>query len=181
MILFAGPPGSGKSTQAKLLENEQGLVWLSTGAILREVEDEKIQALLKKGELIDDSITQGVLANRIAQLSKDQKVLLDGYPRRISQVDWLDDFCKQNDRPVTMYLIISIPIEEGLKRMIKRGREDDTEETIKHRYEKYFKEMSPVFDHYKQQGIDVVDVDGIGSVDEVHQRVVGAINNVHQG
>lgn len=149
-ILLIGPPGSGKSTQARLLAEFLKLPVISTGQIFRDLasqtteEGRKIKQILDQGKLIDDSTTSKIVEDRVKQPNCQAGFIMDGYPRNIEQVKMFDpDFDK------VFYLMVSP--QTVLKRLLKRGRQDDTEESISTRLNLYYQQTEPLLEYYKDK------------------------------
>ncbi len=171
MILFFGPQGSGKGTQAELLAKANNWRWLSTGQMLRDSNDPEISRRLVAGELIDDALTAKMLIAELSRIDKNTEVILDGYPRNLGQAQWLLDNLPKYSRVVTCSIEIQIPKEESVVRLLARGRNDDTRQAIERRLEIYHNETEPIIDFYRARGIACMKVSGMGSIDEIHQRI----------
>lgn len=168
-ILFIGPQGSGKSTQAELLAKELNLPKISTGDIFREIakqdseEGRKIRQIQNEGKLVDDVTTAKIMEKRLQENDVKEGFVLDGYPRNITQKDLFDpDFDK------VFYL--KVPDEEVTRRLLARGREDDTPESIRTRLNLYYQQTQPLLDYYRNQSI-LKEVDGIGSIEEIQDEI----------
>lgn len=170
MIILIGPQGSGKGTQAQLLAEKYQAKHLSTGDVLRSSDDPEIHKLLEKGQLIDDTMMAKVLAEALAKMSKEARIILDGYPRTMPQVALLTDILKRVGQEVEAVILVNLPREETTTRLLKRGRKDDTIEAIKYRLEQFEAETKPVIEYYKKQDV-LHKVDGRGSVEEVFASV----------
>lgn len=169
-ILFIGAQGSGKSTQAKLLAEALGLPYISTGNIFRQTAsaDEVIRSILDKGELVDNWTTNQVVKKRLEQEDCQNGFILDGYPRNIEQI-------KLFDPKFDKAFYLNVPEEQVIERLLKRGREDDTPEGIKTRLDLYYQQTQPLLDYYQKLG-KLIEVDGLGSVDEIQQRIRDLVN-----
>ena len=122
MILFFGPPGSGKSVQGQLLVERNGWQWLSTGDLFRNSKDPEVLKRLATGELIDDELTNKVLDTAIQDVSNEGPIVLDGYPRNLEQVKWLSGYLPQHGRKIQCVVLFQVPREELIKRLAGRGR-----------------------------------------------------------
>ena len=184
LILF-GPPGVGKGTQAERLRDHYNLHHISTGDILRAaVKDGTTLGLEAKrymdsGGLVPDEVIIGMVKEVLEKDKAEGKgFLLDGFPRTVAQAEALEKLFE--DLAIADVQIVSLdaPEEELVQRLVKRGldsgRSDDTEETIRHRLEVYHEQTSPVQDFYKKHK-EVSGVNGLGGVDEITQRIHGAL------
>ncbi|MCB0692134.1 MAG: adenylate kinase [Saprospiraceae bacterium] len=180
LILF-GPPGSGKGTQAKLMEEKFGFLHISTGDLFRsEIGNETPLGLMamehmKKGELVPDEITIGMLQNKVNEYPEVSGIIFDGFPRTIAQAESLDKFLSEKEMSIS--LLISLEVEDGEieRRILKRGetsgRPDDNDVSIiRNRINVYRAETSPVFDFYAEQNKSV-SINGIGSIDDIFSAI----------
>jgi adenylate kinase len=178
-IIFLGPPGSGKGTMTNLLKDEVGYALICTGDILRSEKKsgselgKKITDLIDKGNLVPDEIVDDMIKNELSKISG--SVLLDGYPRTIGQAENLD---KLIDNIIVVWL--DVPEDETIKRNLERGKtskrpDDANVDVIKQRLDNYNKETAPVKEWYSKTG-RVVEVDGIGSIPEVLERIKKSLN-----
>ena len=164
-LLFLGPPGAGKGTQAALLSESNSYLHLSTGELLRkEIEldtdlGQKVKDIMNKGELVSDELVLEIVKKN---LSKDnQGWILDGYPRNLSQVNSLNDVLMNINQPLDIVFYLDIPDEVLIKRLLLRGRKDDNEETIKTRLEIYKKTTEPLIEYYEKLTLlEYINADG---------------------
>lgn len=161
--------------QAKLLQDEGKVQWLSVGKLLREKLEGNNRQDMVEGKLVDDEIVNSVLKAEIESLPLDPKVLIDGFPRKLSQAKWLENYLVSTPRMLTQIIHITLPEEEIIRRLEKRGREDDTKETIHVRLKQYFEVAEPVVEAFKLHGVKVSEIDGTGTIEEVHKRIVGVL------
>lgn len=175
MILFFGPPGSGKSVQGELLVKRNGWIWLSTGQMFRDSEDPEVLEKLKAGELIDDELTNKVVGRALQEVDTDNHVVLDGYPRNPSQAQWLEEHLPQHGREIRAVIVFETPQEELIRRLAGRGRTEDTPAVIERRLEIYAKNTKPVLEYFRDGGVQIIEIDGLGSVEAVHERIQEAV------
>jgi adenylate kinase len=172
-LLIVGPQGAGKGTQAALLAESLGIPHVSTGDIFRAnlAGGTELGRLAKKymdaGELVPDEVTQEMVADRVSQ--PDAR---PGFPRNVQQADWLSELLAGMATPIQVVVLLTAPDEVLLERMLARGRADDTVDAISRRLAIYHRETTPLIDYY---GDRVVHIDGVGTVDEVHERVLGRV------
>ena len=152
-LLFLGPPGAGKGTQAAILSKINSYLHLSTGELLRkEIElntelGKQVKDIMNKGELVSDQLVLEIVKKN---LHKDNKGwILDGYPRNLSQVKSLNDFLLNIKQPLEIVFYLDIPDAVLIKRLLMRGRKDDNEETIKTRLKIYKDTTEPLIDYFK--------------------------------
>jgi len=183
-LLFMGPPGAGKGTQAMRLSAELGVPQISTGDIFRHNAAEQTelgqaaQRFMDAGEYVPDEVTNEMVRARLAEEDTRQGFLLDGYPRTVEQVQTLDGILAELDQELDAVVVLSVDSEELIARLLKRaetsGRNDDNEDVIRHRQEVFKAQTAPLLQTYELRGI-IVEVDGLGDVDEVAERIVGAL------
>lgn len=179
MILFFGPAGSGKSTQGQMLAETLGWSWISSGNLLRESQDPEIKELLAAGQLVPLEKFGQLFAEAVTQHQDKAHVILDGFPRKVEQAQWLVEHKDELGRNIQIAVVLDIPEEELIKRMQLRGRADDTEEAIKQRLAIYQQEIDPILSYLAEQNIPVAHIDGVGSVEEIQDRIMVEIN-AHQ-
>lgn len=173
MILLFGPTGAGKSVQGQMLAVREGWKWLSTGEMLRRSEDPEVIALLKAGELINDDLTYEVFdaAVRDALEKNYQNIIVDGFPRTKAQAEWLSEYLMGTGQLIDLVVVLEVPESEIMERLEKRGRMEDTPETIAKRMTIYRQKMYPVLGIFAEQGKKIVHLDGTGTAGEVHDRI----------
>ena len=179
-LLFIGPPGAGKGTQAARVAERLGIPHVSTGEMFRHHVGEatelgqKVKAIMEAGDYVPDEITVAMLAERIAEDDASDGFILDGFPRTLPQVSALDSLIGESglDRVV----LFEVDEDELAQRMLSRGRADDTEETIRNRFAVYREQTQPLIDLYRDRDV-VVEVDGMGDMDEITERVLAAVRD----
>ncbi|KQY24300.1 adenylate kinase [Cellulomonas sp. Root485] len=183
-LVLLGPPGAGKGTQAARLAERFGVPAISTGDLFRAnikggtPLGRTVQEYTSRGALVPDSVTNDMVRDRLAQDDATEGFLLDGYPRNVAQVGELDAILA--DAGLTLDLAVEITADADIvaERLLKRaeieGRDDDTDDVIRHRLDVYAAETAPIARVYAERGL-LVQVDGIGDVDAVTERLVAAI------
>lgn len=190
LVVFVGPPGAGKGTQAKRLVSSLELLHLSTGEILRGAVDagtrlgELARGYINQGLLVPDKIVVDLICSRLTREECDHGCLLDGFPRTLPQARALDQMLAEQDRRVDLVLAMKVDRDELLRRLIGRadteGRQDDTPDTIRHRLAIYDELTSPLIEHYKRQGV-VREIEAMGTTDEVFDRILQAVEETRRG
>ena len=177
MILLFGPTGAGKSMQGQMLAVRQGWKWLSTGQMLRDSNDPDVIDVLKSGELVSDELTYEVFdaAIREARAKNFDKVIVDGFPRTKAQAEWLADYMENNGETIEQVVVLEVPETEIMKRLEKRGRMEDTPDTIAKRMTIYRQKMYPVLGTFAEDGVRITHLDGTGTAGEVHDRLYSEV------
>ncbi len=179
-IIFFGAPGVGKGTQAEILAERLGVPHISTGAIFRAAVSAgkplglKAREYMDQGLLVPDELTTAIALEALAEPECAAGCILDGYPRNRSQAEALQASFESRGTTVDRVVYLTAPDEELIERMLKRGRADDTREVIVKRFQVYLDETAPVLDFYRERG-DFTELNGVGDVDEVHERIMAAI------
>lgn len=171
MVIFFGPPGSGKSVQGQLLAARHGWRWLSTGQLLRETEDVDVIAAMREGRLVDDTAANRVFDDALRKAKDIDHVIVDGYPRHVAQAKRLLDILPKHERTIEAVIILAVDDNEILHRAEIRGRLDDEPEIVRRRLHEYRAQTKPVIDFFAEQGIPVARIDGMGSVGTIHDRI----------
>jgi adenylate kinase len=184
-LLIMGPPGAGKGTQAKRIAEHYEIPAISTGDIFRTMKTadtplaRQVRAIMESGGYVSDEITNEIVKDRLAQPDCQKGFLLDGYPRTLQQVQTLDDYLDETGRPLDAVISLLADTDEVVARLLRRaeidGRADDNEETIRVRLQVYAEQTEPLLDVYRSRG-SLVEVDGLGEVDEISERVFAALD-----
>lgn len=171
MIILMGLAGSGKSTQGQKLAAATGRVWLSAGQILRD--SGQFDEILSRGELVDDMLTVEIMAQAMARVVREGKnVILDGFPRDKEQASWMAENIAE---VIEGIIVIDVPKDELLRRLAARGRADDNEETIRQRFAITEQNMGEISRILGAKGAETVLVDGMGTPEEVFERLSAII------
>ena len=189
LILF-GPPGAGKGTQAKVLQDERGLIQLSTGDMLRAAValgtelGKKSKAIMDRGDLVPDDLVIGIIAERLDKPDTAKGVIFDGFPRTVAQAKALDTMLAGRGRKIDSVIELKVDDEAMVGRMESRVREnpgsvraDDNPETLRKRLGVYRQNTAPLLDFYRGQG-KLVTVDGMAPIAEVSAAVKRVINGL---
>lgn len=177
MILLFGPTGAGKSMQGQMLAVRMGWKWLSTGQMLRDSNDPQMHELLKTGELMDDETIYKVFVEAVnhARQNNFPKIIVDGFPRTKEQAEWLADYMEQAGEEIEQVVVLEVPESEIMKRLEKRGRMEDTPETIARRMTIYRQKMYPVLGSFAEDDVKIIHLDGTGTAGEVHDRLYSEV------
>lgn len=188
-LIMMGPPGAGKGTQAKYIADHFGIPAISTGDIFRANVSKgttlgvKAQGFMQAGEYVPDELTNLMVRDRIDEDDASPGFLLDGYPRTLAQVEELDGMIKHTGHALDAVVVLTVDPDEIVQRLLQRaqveGRADDTEDVIRRRQELYTEQTEPLIDVYRNRGI-LIEVDGMGEVDDVTRRIFDALDVVAQ-
>jgi len=184
-LLIVGPPGAGKGTQAERIAVRYDIPTISTGDIFRfNIKNEtelglQVKAIVDAGDYVPDSLTNSLVTDRLNEADAAGGFLLDGYPRTTDQVKYLDELLSSHGHQLDAVVRLVADQDEIVRRLRKRaldqGRVDDSEEAIRHRQEVYLRETEPLIAAYSDRGL-LLEVDGLGSMDEVTDRVFAALD-----
>jgi adenylate kinase len=186
-VLVLGPQGSGKGTQASRLADQHGLAHIATGDMLRgaiaaETElGRKVKPLLESGQLVPDDVMVALIRERLGQDDARDGFVLDGFPRTMAQAEALDAMLADAGRSLDIVLLLQVPDEVGVERMLRRaraeGRADDTPEVIAERLGTYHRETAPLAERYRAHGL-VVPLHGDRTVGEVADEIERALEHL---
>jgi adenylate kinase len=176
-LLFVGPPGAGKGTQAQKVAEKLGLAHVSTGDMFRALDPEtdlgkRVREIMESGGYVSDDIVIEMLQSRISQPDAANGYILDGFPRTLPQAQALDEFL--GDNGLDAVVLFEVDEDEVVGRMLSRGRADDTEETIRTRLGVYRDQTEPLVELYEGRGL-IRRVDAMGEIDDITARVLEAL------
>ena len=175
MIVFTGVAGAGKSVQGRMLADELGLPWLSTGEFLRMLISGERRKEMIAGKLLDDHEIIALVRKILAIIDTNQEFVLDGFPRTPAQADWLLNQVKHGQLKINAVLNLKADKAVVVDRLKQRGRPDDNEEAINERFREYEQTILPILEHFRQSGIKVIDIDGDKPLSEVHDAIAEAV------
>jgi adenylate kinase len=183
VILF-GPPGAGKGTQGQRLSKAYAIPEISTGDILRAAVREgtplgkEAKSYMDRGALVPDAVIIGIVRDRLSREDTNQGFILDGFPRTLAQAEALAQTLDTSDRSIEHVINIEVPEPDLWQRLAGRrgieGRQDDSDEAIRHRLMVYRRDTTPLIQYYKQSGL-LRSIDGVGTVDEVFERITAIL------
>jgi adenylate kinase len=185
-LVILGPPGAGKGTQSKLIAEKYGIPAISTGDIFRSNIANGtelgvlVDGLVKSGKYVPDEVTNDLVRNRLQETDCQPGFLLDGYPRTAAQVDELDTMLAEHGTELDVVLELTVDQDEVIDRLIKRshieGRDDDSQEVVRHRLDVYTEQTAPLVEVYSKRGL-LLQVDGLGEINEVTGRLLKALED----
>jgi adenylate kinase len=184
-LVLLGAPGSGKGTQAARLREHLQVPHISTGELLRAAVAAgtplgvQAKAVMAAGNLVSDEIVLGMLEERFTQPDTRNGFILDGYPRNLAQAAALDRLLERIRQPMDLAVQLEVGNDLLVDRLAGRaqaeGRADDSPDAVRNRLKVYDQQTAPVIDHYRNQG-KLAHLDGVGSLDEVFNRILEAID-----
>lgn len=188
LILF-GPPGAGKGTQANKISENYVATHISTGDMLRAAVKNGTElgtlakSFMDKGELVPDDVIIGIIKDRIKEEDAQKGFMLDGFPRTIAQAEALNEMLSAENVSIDVVVSIEVEDKEIIGRILERakieGRKDDTEDVVKNRLSVYRNQTEPLKAYYQNSGV-LAEVDGMGTVDDVFDRIKSVLNKVEQ-
>ncbi|PSB14420.1 adenylate kinase [filamentous cyanobacterium CCP2] len=171
-LIFLGPPGAGKGTQAQALADAEKIPHISTGDILRGAVSQQTelgrqaQSYMDKGELVPDQLILEMVRDRLGKNDVNSGWILDGFPRTVVQATFLDKLLQEMHQSCDWVINFDVPDEVLVQRLLGRGRKDDTETVIRHRLDVYRQQTAPLIDFYRQRN-QLVSIDGDQPVDQL--------------
>jgi adenylate kinase len=175
LIVLMGATGAGKSVQGDLLAEENGWVHLSSGKLLRR--DPHALALMEDGRLAPAEEVERVVKEAMEKVAAEVPIVLDGTPRTDHNVKWLESELPKLDRKLVRVILIDLDIETSLDRLSKRGRTDDEPDAIRAKWDLFETVTRPVINHYRELGL-LEEVDGRGTIEEVHREIMEVLSHV---
>ena len=179
-LIFLGPPGAGKGTQAQVISDKYQIPHVSTGDILRLAVAQQTplgkqaKEYMDRGELVPDALILNLIQDRLSYEDTVSGWILDGFPRNVNQAAFLDELLVELEQNADCVLNLEVPDEVLVSRLLERKRKDDNEETIRRRLEVYYQDTVPVIDFYQQRGT-LKTIDGDRTMEEVTDRLDKAI------
>ncbi|MCB2202083.1 adenylate kinase [bacterium] len=183
-LVFLGPPGSGKGTQAVRVAKQLGITHLSTGDVLREAVKngtelgKKAEGYMQRGELVPDDLIIGLIENKVTGGELNDGFILDGFPRTMEQARSLRDMFRKNDIQLDKAILLQVSDDEIIKRIAGRaaaeGRADDTEDVVRNRLDVYNKQTKPIESFYREESI-LTAIQGEDTMENVFQKVLDAL------
>lgn len=177
MIIFMGVAGSGKSSQGKMLADKLGLPWLSTGEFLRMLVSGERRKRMVSGELLDDQEIIAMVQKIFQLIDTDEEFVLDGFPRSTAQADWLLSQVKHGQLKVSAVINLEASEEAVSKRLLERGRPDDTKAAITARFREFEEAIKPVLSQFKEMNVPVYDINGEQAPYKVHDDILKVVAN----
>ncbi|MBR8830346.1 MAG: adenylate kinase [Chroococcopsis gigantea SAG 12.99] len=181
-VIFLGPPGSGKGTQGQELASRLGVPHISTGEILRGAIaantplGQQAQSYVDRGELVPDPLLLDLIRERLHQSDTEKGWILDGFPRNVAQAQFLDLLISEFANLSTYVINLEVPDEVLIERLMQRGRQDDTAETIGRRLQVYYEQTQPVISYYQQKSA-LTSVNGNRAVEEISNNLDGLVQS----
>lgn len=180
-IVFLGPPGSGKGTQAQRLKEHLGVAHLSTGEMLRDAENtplgRKAAQYMLAGQLVPDDVVIQIVAERLSENDCQRGCLFDGFPRTVPQAEALDRMMAERGTPISLVIALEVPEQELIDRLIQRGRADDDPQAIAERFRQYTARTAPLLEYYRNRGV-LRQVDAAAPPDAVFERIRDEVDSV---
>lgn len=177
MILVFGVAGSGKSTQSELLAELEGWHWVSMGQLFRNNIQGDLREAMNQGKLMEDSIAEQLLDTELQKLENKKMIVLDGFPRRIAQAEWLMQSIGSRGDSIQAVIHISANQEVVRKRLLQRGRTDDKPDAITERFYEYEQVIKPLLDLFRQKAIPVIEVNGEQTPAEVQRDIRNSLQD----
>ncbi len=175
MIILMGVAGAGKSMQGRILADEKGYAWISTGEILRVLVTGKRRQEMLEGKLLSDAEMIRMIDKVLDLINLNEEFIFDGFPRTVKQAEWLMDQIHLERFKISAVFHLTSSEEVVLERLKKRGRTDDTDAAIRNRFDEYKAVTLPIIADFKANGVPVYDIDGAGTPKEVHDQILSHV------
>jgi len=186
-VIIFGPPGVGKGTQSLLIAKKLGLVHLSTGEILRDAvkKGTRLGLIAKEtmdaGKLVSDEIMIGIIEEELAAGEMREKgFILDGFPRTLNQAVQLESIFDELEFGEVYIINLVVDEDEIIKRLLGRGRKDDSEDVIRHRLKVYEEQTAPIKDYFSKK-YKVINIHGVGDIEAINDDIIKALEKVKSG
>ncbi len=176
MIILMGVAGSGKSMQGKILADEHGYAWISTGEILRVLVTGRRRHEMLQGKLLSDEEMINLMDKVLELIDTKQEFVLDGFPRTVAQCDWLLRQVEQGRFDLTAIIHFKASEDVVRSRLLDRARQDDTDEAITERFNEYRAVTVPIIAHLKKHGTKVCDIDASQNIRQVHDAILKCVD-----
>lgn len=176
MIILMGVAGAGKSMQGKILADEHGYAWISTGEILRVLVTGKRRHEMLEGKLLSDEEMINMMDKVLDLIDPKQEFVLDGFPRTVPQADWLMDQAHGGRFDLTAVIHLGASEDVVRKRLLERGRQDDTDDAIGQRFSEYKSVTLPIIQHFREEGATVCDIDASQDPRDVHDAILKCVD-----
>jgi len=176
-VVFIGPPGSGKGTQAKLLQKRLGVNYIGTGDLLRDEVlqgtdlGRRVEPYLHEGRLVPDNLVNDIVAELLRRPDRPPRFVMDGYPRTVEQARSFDSFLHEQGLELTAVIHFLIDENEVIRRLSGRQRSDDSEHTVRHRLQVFRDTMRQLVEHYRQKGL-LHEIQAMDSVENLYQKII---------
>lgn len=171
MIVFTGVAGSGKSMQGRMLADNLGYPWLSTGEFLRMLVSGKKRRDMVEGKLLGDKEIIRLVQKIFSLIDTHEEFILDGFPRTVAQADWLLNQMKHGQLHITAVIHLQASEQAVEQRLLERGRRDDNKDAIRERFDEFQQAILPILEHFKLAGVPVYDINGEQSPEVVYQDI----------
>jgi len=176
MIILMGVAGAGKSMQGKILADEHGFAWISTGEILRVLVTGKRRQEMLEGKLLSDEEMINLMDKVLDLIDTKQEFVLDGFPRTVPQADWLLEQVHKGRFGLSAVVHLTASEAVVRSRLLDRGRQDDTDEAITQRFDEYHNSTLPIIEHLKKEGANVCDIDAAQEPRAVHDAILKCVD-----
>lgn len=177
MIILMGVAGAGKSMQGRLLADEKGFAWISTGEILRVLVTGKRRQEMLQGKLLSDGEMIRLIDKVLDLINLHEEFIFDGFPRTTKQADWLIDQVHMGRFKISAVVHLTASEDVVSGRLKKRGRQDDNEQAIRQRFDEYHTVTLPILEHFRENDVEVIDIDAAQPPEEVHKQIMAHLED----